>query len=82
MEYWLVLVNIGYGPDEMSPLAWILIMDHLLVMDHMEYIIVMDTDHGPYEMPPLAWKLIMDHILVMDHMECIVGKYVHHSHGY
>ena len=31
-----MLVNIGYGPDEMS---------HLLVMDHMEYIIVMDTGY-------------------------------------
>ena len=39
MEYWLVLVNIGYGPDEMPPLAWILLMDHLLVMDHIECII-------------------------------------------
>ena len=48
-----MLVNIGYGPDEMPPLAWILIMDHLLVMDHMECI------NG---------TTVMD-LLVMDHIE-------------
>ena len=63
MEYWLVLVNIGYGPDEMPPLAWILIMDHLpLVMDKMECII------GKYVYQ--SWILVtIGKILVIDQME-------------
>ena len=64
MEYWLVLVNFGYGPDEVPPLAWILIVwnDNSLVMDHMECII------GKYVYQ--SWILVtIGIILVIDQME-------------
>ena len=44
----LVLVNIVCGPHEMPPLTWILIMDHLLVMDHIECIIGKYVCHTGY----------------------------------
>ena len=72
-EYWLwtrynetIVLDIGHESYGMPPLAWILIMDHLLVMDHIECYrdnsghrpngmtlndtIVMDTSYGSYGM--------------------------------